>query len=171
MADIEEDERGPRTRCPRCKGLRDTTAFASAAGRPHKTCRQCRDRARRENRERRERIGAEGVRADNLRTKYGISVAQYDALRAAQGYRCAICGRHEDDIPAAARGRPRLDGRPTAAPVKLVVDHCHDSRRVRGLLCAECNSAIGYFRDNGRALLAALDYLGLPKSNSTRTIG
>jgi hypothetical protein len=52
-----------------------------------------------------------------------------------------------------------LDGRPTAEPFKLVVDHCHDLRRVRGLLCASCNSAIGHFRDSDATLRAALEYL------------
>jgi hypothetical protein len=104
-------------------------------------------------------VPGRGARAENLRTKYGISVQEYDALRAAQGYRCAICRRHEDEIPAVRLGRPRLDGRPTAEPFKLVVDHCHDSRRVRGLLCTGCNSAIGHFRDDPAALRAALAYL------------
>jgi hypothetical protein len=144
---------------PRCNGTRNVDAFLAPGGGRHKTCQRCRDRSRQENRQRRQRIGAEGVRADNLKSKYGISVEQYDALRMAQGYRCRICGRHEDEIPWVRLGRPRLDGRPTAEPFKLVVDHCHDSRRVRGLLCAGCNSAIGHFRDNLPALRAALAYL------------
>jgi hypothetical protein len=87
--------------CPRCNGRREPDAFVSSAGTRYKSCRRCRDRAREKHRERRERIGAEGVRADNLRMKYGISAEEYDALRAAQAYRCAICGRHEDDLPPA----------------------------------------------------------------------
>ena len=146
-------------RCPRCQGIRTPEAFLAPGGLTHKTCRPCRDRARQDNRQRRDRIGAEGVQAENLRTKYGISVQEYDLLRAAQGYRCAICRRHEDEIPGVRLGRPRLDGKPTAEPFKLVVDHCHDSRRVRGLLCTGCNSAIGHFRDDPAALRAALAYL------------
>jgi hypothetical protein len=44
------------------------------------------------------------------------------------------------------------------------VDHCHHSRRVRGLLCVGCNAAIGHFSDNPQALRAALTYLGFPPS-------
>jgi recombination endonuclease VII len=146
-------------RCPRCNGQRDPDEFIASTGRLYRTCRKCRDGTRQRNRERRERIGADGVRADNLRTKYGISVEEYDALRARQDYRCAICGTHEDALPPAGVGRPRLDGRPTAVPVKLVVDHCHHSRRVRGLLCVGCNAAIGQFRDNETALWGAVRYL------------
>jgi hypothetical protein len=155
------DDQPETVRCPRCKGRRDPSAFISPAGARSKTCQFCRDRSRRENRERRDRIGVEGVRAENLRTKYGISVAEYDALRVKQNFRCAICLTHEDEIPPAPSGRPRLDGKPTAEAFRLVVDHCHNSRRVRGLLCAGCNAAIGQFRDNGLVLLAALEYLGL----------
>ncbi len=103
--------------------------------------------------------GPEGVRADNLRNKYGLLPETYDAMRAAQGYRCAICGVHEDEIPWSPRGRPRLDGRPTAPPLKLLVDHCHDSVKVRGLLCGGCNSGLGLFKECPAALRAAADYL------------
>ena len=100
------------------------------------------------------------MRAANLRDKYGISVEAYDALRAEQGYRCAICHRHEDELPAVTAGRPRKDGQPTATAFKLGVDHCHNSRRIRGLLCVGCNAAIGHFRDDEATLRAALVYLG-----------
>ncbi|GAA2484092.1 hypothetical protein Ahu01nite_010800 [Winogradskya humida] len=95
----------------------------------------------------------------NLRAKYGISVAEYDSLRAKQGYRCAICQRHEDDIPVVASGRPRRDGSPSAPAFKLTVDHCHTSLRVRGLLCSGCNAGLGSFRESVPALLAAVSYL------------
>ncbi|MBM2616135.1 endonuclease VII domain-containing protein [Actinoplanes sp. LDG1-06] len=110
----------------------------------------------------RERIGPAGVRAANLREKYGISVEDYDRMRAGQRYRCAICGRHEDDLPASKAGRPRLDGLPTAIAFKLVVDHCHDTGRVRGLLCVGCNAAIGHFRHDEATVRAALAYLAIP---------
>ncbi|MEV0726696.1 endonuclease VII domain-containing protein [Micromonospora purpureochromogenes] len=95
----------------------------------------------------------------NLRTKYGITQEEYDARRAAQDHRCAICGVHEEDIPASTAGRPRMDGKATAAAVRLVVDHCRSSKRVRGLLCTGCNAALGHFRDSPETLTAALRYL------------
>ncbi|MEV7626493.1 endonuclease VII domain-containing protein [Actinoplanes sp. NPDC089786] len=144
--------------CPRCRKQRDLKDFAGKAG-LLKSCRPCLDLAVTTNRRRRERIGAVGVRAANLRDKYGITAEDYDALRLAQGYRCAICGRHEDEIPASGAGRPRRDGQPAAPAFRLVVDHCHATRRVRGLLCAGCNAAIGHFRDSEVTLLAAIAYL------------
>ncbi|WP_433111328.1 endonuclease VII domain-containing protein [Micromonospora sp. CA-246542] len=95
----------------------------------------------------------------NLWSKYRITEAYYDDLRSRQGYRCAICGVHEDEIPATPVGRPRKDGMPSAQAFRLVVDHCHSTNAIRGLLCNGCNSALGHFRDNVEALRRAMDYL------------
>lgn len=41
----------------------------------------------------------------------------------------------------------------------MALDHCHVERRVRGILCRKCNTAIGLFGDNPDNLLNALIYL------------
>lgn len=73
--------------------------------------------------------------------RYGITAAEVDRLRELQRYRCAICGRHEDQLP---RG--------------LFVDHDHVSGLVRALLCQSCNSGIGLFDDCPETLRAAIRY-------------
>jgi hypothetical protein len=75
--------------------------------------------------------------------KYGVTREQYDAMRAAQGGGCAICGS-----PAPGRGK-----------TKLHVDHDHATGQVRGLLCGDCNTAIGSFRESVARLLSAAEYL------------
>jgi Recombination endonuclease VII len=82
---------------------------------------------------------ASPVRRAQLK-RYGITPAEYDALLAKQNGACAICRR-----------RPK--GR-------LCVDHCHVTGMVRGLLCKECNGALGYLKDDQASLVAALAYLG-----------
>ncbi|MEU5693883.1 endonuclease VII domain-containing protein [Actinosynnema sp. NPDC020468] len=84
----------------------------------------------------------EQVRDRRLRARYGVGVADVDDIRRHQGYRCAICGVHEDHLP---RG--------------LVVDHDHGSELVRGLLCHRCNSGLGLFQDCPQKLRAAIEYL------------
>ena len=44
-------------------------------------------------------------------------------------------------------------------PNRAVVDHCHKNGHVRGILCNECNRALGYFHDNITAIENAVDYL------------
>lgn len=76
-----------------------------------------------------------------LRIKYGITFDEFEALLKKQGGVCQIC--HNE----CASGR------------RLAVDHNHSTGKVRGLLCALCNMAIGKFRDNPTILRRAADYL------------
>lgn len=99
------------------------------------------------------------VRRDNLWRKYRMTPEDYDAMRRAQRYRCAICGAHEDEIKQQSTGRRRMDGAPTALAQKLVVDHCHASGRVRALLCQRCNLTLARVNDDPKLLRAAANYL------------
>lgn len=75
-----------------------------------------------------------------LTRKYGIGLEEYQRLIASQNGKCPICGRL---LPA---GNP-------------VVDHDHDTGRVRGVLHNRCNLAIGIFGDSPRRLRIAAAYL------------
>lgn len=149
----------PYRHCPGCQLEYPESAFAGPDGQAAATCSRCQSKQARRTRIPRQRTPAM-VRAHNLQAKYGITVEDYEALRVAQSRRCAICRTHEDDLPAPRLGRPRKDGKPPAAAARLVVDHCHTSGRVRGLLCSGCNSAIGHFGESPAAMLAAIRYLG-----------
>jgi len=101
------------------------------------------------------------VRKMNLWRLYQITLEDYDARRARQDFRCAICLVHEDDILRRAKrhsGRPRKDGKPPVGN-PLHVDHDHTTGAVRGLLCGWCNVGLGQFRDEPARLRAAADYL------------
>lgn len=73
----------------------------------------------------------------NRKAKYGLSDEEYVKLLVQQDNRCAICKKKTD----------------------LVVDHCHNSNIVRGLLCKPCNQGLGLFYDNKESLRRAIDYL------------
>ncbi|MFQ6212473.1 endonuclease VII domain-containing protein, partial [Bacillus mobilis] len=88
------------------------------------------------------------TRAYKLKRLYGLTVLEYDDLFKAQGGRCAICRQ-----PETARDNK------TGAVRDLAVDHCHNSSKVRGLLCARCNSAIGLLNDDADVLRSAIRYL------------
>ena len=71
-----------------------------------------------------------------VRTRYGITVAEYEE-RMASSSCCECCGKTED----------------------LVYDHCHDTMKFRGVLCRGCNRSIGQLGDTAESLQRALDYL------------
>ena len=77
-----------------------------------------------------------------FRKNYGIGLDDYNAMFAEQEGCCAICGTHQ-----CTSGR------------MLAVDHDHETKHVRGLLCANCNTALGKFHDNQDLLYRAADYL------------
>lgn len=80
----------------------------------------------------------------DLKKNYGISLAEYDSLLNEQGGRCAICSQEDEWF-------------------SLAVDHCHDKKHVRGLLCSQCNRGLGLFKDRPELLEAAAKYLRNPK--------
>jgi hypothetical protein len=67
-------------------------------------------------------------RRRNLRSKYGITEAEYFDLLEQQGGGCGICGSSESRW---------------ATSPWLHVDHNHQTGAVRGLLCHTCNIAVG----------------------------
>jgi hypothetical protein len=147
--------------CVRCDKTRPLDSFVKH-GRELRSCAPCREYAR-ANSHKNRRVNPDKLRADSLWSLYRISAEEYDARREAQGYRCAICATPESEITVGPRGRPRLDGTPNAEPFRLVVDRCHDSQRVRGLLCGTCNTGLRGFHDSAELLMAAAGYLRNPE--------
>lgn len=92
---------------------------------------------RQRNRDRQRAIS----RKSRLRTKFGVTIEQYDEMLRAQGGRCAICL----DLPSSKR--------------RLAIDHNHQTGAVRGLLCGQCNTMLGKSRDSIEILLKGVGYL------------
>lgn len=67
------------------------------------------------------------------KSAYGITKEEYDSLIR----KCQICGSEKN----------------------LVIDHSHQSGRIRGMLCNSCNKGLGFFRDNPALLERASDYV------------
>lgn len=151
----------PRRICDRCKKSKTRDEFGWIPSGEVYRCRQCKEelQAAAEYKRKRRANNPDEVRAMNLWRLYKIRPEEYDALRAAQDYRCGICSTHEDDIDVSRiGGRPRKDGTKTVA-FALAVDHCHKTGQVRGLLCAACNRGLGQFGDDANSLRAAATYL------------
>lgn len=83
------------------------------------------------------------VKARQRLAKYGLTTDEYKELYNNQNGKCAICGSD------GSNGKWR----------KLYIDHNHESGKVRGLLCSNCNFAIGHFQDKPELLEKAAKYL------------
>jgi hypothetical protein len=76
----------------------------------------------------------------------GITITEFNNLLKKQNKVCAICKKPET---AFLKGRVK----------KLSIDHCHNTKKVRGLLCGRCNAAIGLVKEDIGILSAAITYL------------
>ena len=80
------------------------------------------------------------------RRKFGITLADYDAMLLSQDYKCAICLTED----------PRGHGQKNK---RFHVDHDHATGEVRGLLCHDCNVGLGHFKDRTDIMKDAIHYL------------
>jgi Recombination endonuclease VII len=110
-------------------------------------CRNCGSRLRKDNKHGycllTPECSALVKKSQNLLTVYGITLIEYEARLAEQGGGCAVCGDTQT----------RKDRK------YLYVDHDHATGEVRGLLCTNCNFAIGHAQDEPDRLIAMAAYL------------
>jgi hypothetical protein len=128
--------------CTKCKEFKSINEyyFDNSTSKPKPTCKIC-DRKRRQLPEVKYRDSI--VRnATRIKRVYNIDTDYYNSLLIAQNYKCAICKKKEIN----AKGR-------------LSIDHCHDTGKIRGLLCRSCNLGIGNLKDNISLLAEAIKYL------------
>ena len=86
-------------------------------------------------------------RKHHLKKRYNITQQEYETKLASQDYKCALCGKDASDNKRGGKLDP------------LHIDHCHKTNTLRDLLCHQCNSGLGQFKDNIEFLLKAVDYL------------
>lgn len=75
----------------------------------------------------------------NLKQNFNLTLEDYNTLLQKQNNVCAICGK--------------------TCSKSLAVDHDHKTGKVRGLLCNNCNRALGHFKDSVENLTNAINYL------------
>lgn len=64
------------------------------------------------------------ARDAKYRSRFGITLTEYNAILESQGGKCALCDKECDSWG------------------NLAVDHCHKTGKVRGLLCMKCNQSL-----------------------------
>lgn len=85
-----------------------------------------------------------------LRSTFNVSLAWYEAKLEEQGFACALCRRPTSEL----RNILGVDHDHTCCPTARSCGKC-----VRGLLCFDCNVALGKFRDDIDLLRRAIAYL------------
>lgn len=104
----------------------------------HGQCGGCRTRAYRDRNREADKLKRKDYQ---LRVTYGITLAEFLAMYEAQGSACALCRK------------------PVPVERNRHVDHCHDSGRIRGILCFDCNKGLGLLGDSPESIRRALDYV------------
>ena len=90
------------------------------------------------------------TRKSILKVKYGLTQVQFDQMLEQQGGKCKICGTTE----------PGRWG-------TFYIDHCHETGKVRGLLCCRCNLSIGHMEDSPELLRKAAEYIEKSREDNT----
>lgn len=139
--------------CTKCQVIKSTSEFTRDHRRPCGTVSHCKACVRVRVRKNKQKYpypsdrNRKSAYRCKLRTKFNLSLDEYQEMSKRQNGKCAICNNPES--------KKRKDGTPCA----LSVDHCHKSGRVRKLLCDACNRGIGLLNDNPELLLKAASYL------------
>lgn len=91
-------------------------------------------------------------RKAHLKRIYNLTLDAFDKMLEDQNFKCAVCEGNE------THDKHRV----------MAVDHCHETGKIRGLLCFKCNSALGNFNDNKQLLINAIKYLEKHESTTIR---
>lgn len=100
-----------------------------------KSCPKCREYQKKYRRENEDKV--RGQTKEKLLRRYGLTLEQYDRMHKVQKHKCAICGRK----------------------MKLCVDHCHETGKVRELLCLPCNVLVGQFENHPERVEKTIEYI------------
>lgn len=144
------------TKCNKEKYIEEFSFRNKSKGILHRVCKEChkvvaqkhyiRNKNKYKNRARtwsqnNKKDRASILRNSDLRRKYNMTIDDYMLMDTQQKGKCAICNTK-------CRSK-RI----------LCVDHCHETGKVRGLLCLGCNTALGNFKDDIVLLEKAIIYL------------
>jgi len=90
------------------------------------------------------RANPQRIAGYSMKHKHGLTMIEYEALLCQQGGVCKVC---------------RQEAEPVGIKRRLHIDHCHETGRIRGLLCHNCNVSLGLMKDDPARIRALADYL------------
>lgn len=128
-------------KCIKCGETKEISCFYPHKRSPNGFRSQCKDCCKTQINKQRE-SNPDKYREYELKRLYGISISEYNVLFQKQNGKCAIC--KIDHIKLKKR---------------LEVDHNHQTGKVRGLLCGNCNKTLGKINDSISIVQNMLSYL------------
>lgn len=156
-------------RCSKCREQKPRTEFSAykwtSDGR-QSYCKKCAIVKSKMYKKRLQESGQWGAfskrytRKSRLKKRYGIKPEQYTAMMDSQDGKCAICGRDRSEI--VRNGKTER--------MHLSVDHCHETKEIRGLLCTRCNGLVGRVEANMNIMVRLFDYLRETGSRSLTVV-
>ena len=123
--------------CPKCKQAKPLSDFGRdkrAKSGKAVYCRPCNRVKSQKQRDRDPNLN----KRNHLRYRYGLTLEEVADMMLDQGNACAVCGTENG---------------------RLVIDHNHDTGKIRGLLCDSCNCAIGFVKEDPKIIKSLLKYL------------
>lgn len=144
-------------KCSKCGETKSLEEFHKCPRHKSKRKSYCKPCANEYSRLYRKRMSKETKRKNGLKVKqhayfarYGIKYSEYVSMCKNRDFKCDICGAKKK--LAATKERHKSKD-------LLVLDHCHESGKIRGILCQTCNQGLGLFKDNIDILTQAHVYL------------
>lgn len=134
-------------KCTKCKEIKALSAFKAAKKKTDGLSSWCKKCSAKQTNDRYKEVHSkdpsykEKAWETKLKQLYKISKEDYNKLLKKQNNVCAICEKTNKDNR------------------RLAVDHCHETGKVRGLLCDRCNRGIGMFDEDPGIIHGACIYL------------
>ena len=146
--------------CNKCLTTKPIDQFIVIKGKPSTQCKECKNKYLRDYYSKNKTVLAERIaqryqedpdihRKAAMKSRYKISLDEYNAMLEDQDYGCMICGGTNKNGRALA-----VDHDHTCCPGKTTCGKC-----IRGLLCSNCNRALGLFKDDSELTKKATAYL------------
>jgi len=84
------------------------------------------------------------VRENKLKTKYNLTLDQYNKMLSDQNNCCKVCN---------------IKFNINTKQLTPHVDHCHTTDKIRGLLCMKCNTSLGYLKEDTKIMQKLIEYI------------
>ena len=139
-------------KCPRCNSYKESDYFHVDSSKKDGRCSSCIECNRHKRWDKTKKSAydkAYRIRLGwrKIAWKFKCSVDLIDEIFVSQDGKCAICKNPEQEMHH------------TGQKMKLSLDHCHKTGKIRGFLCTKCNKALGLFLDDPSRLDEAAKYL------------